>query len=156
MLAVIVYEAPAQGRTLDDAILHAAVHGWYEGHIAGEDGAGRLRALPEPAPVEEGATPSPPFPDPNSSLLAGILHKTKELFTSDELAPAAVCHAAGMAYAAGYVEGKRCPGCSFRGRNEVRAADVRAGRFAINLANGVATSVQAERNEAGLFDVEEE
>ncbi len=25
------------GASVEDAILHAAVHGWYEGHIEGED-----------------------------------------------------------------------------------------------------------------------
>ncbi|MFC8718073.1 hypothetical protein [Kitasatospora sp. NPDC057198] len=41
LLRVIVrnaVEAVRSGEaTVEEAILHAAVHGWYEGHIAGED-----------------------------------------------------------------------------------------------------------------------
>ncbi|WP_416484256.1 hypothetical protein [Streptomyces sp. CL12] len=41
VLRVIVGNATASVRngeaTVEEAILHAAVHGWYEGHIEGED-----------------------------------------------------------------------------------------------------------------------
>ncbi|MEV0537935.1 hypothetical protein [Kitasatospora sp. NPDC050463] len=37
VLQLVGANAVASVRTVEEAILHAAVHGWYEGHIQGED-----------------------------------------------------------------------------------------------------------------------
>ena len=47
-------------RDADAPVLHAAVLGWYEGHIEGEDSSGHAPQLPTTFPSNE--MPSPPFP----------------------------------------------------------------------------------------------
>src|SRR5437870_582657 len=133
MLAVTIYEAHAQASSLSQAVLNAAVHAWFEGHIAGEGDKKTTKA----GTKED--MPAPPFPSRDSRLLADIIKETSGLFTSEELTPAAVCYVAGIAWAAGYSEGKTCPGCSYRGTHPEKAAAVRAGESPTVLMNGVAT-----------------
>jgi hypothetical protein len=51
-------------RDADGPVLHAAVLGWYEGHIEGEDSSGHAPQMPTTFPSDE--MPSPPFPAPGS------------------------------------------------------------------------------------------
>ena len=133
LLAVVIYEAYAQGDDLSGAILRAAVQAWYEGHVAGE-GDKKAERVATDQPM-----PSPPFPSRDDPGLAGIIKQTRELFTSDELRPAAVSYVSGLAYAAGFAEGVRCGGCSYRGDNPDLAAAFRAGQKPIWLFQGVAS-----------------
>jgi hypothetical protein len=66
-----------------------------------------------------------------------MIKQARELFASDELIPAAVSYVAGLAYAAGFTEGVRCPGCSYRGDNPDLATAFRAGQKPICLFQGV-------------------
>ncbi|MGW9131977.1 hypothetical protein [Streptomyces sp. NPDC055681] len=70
MLGLIVGNAIESVRsgeaTVEEAILHAAVHGWYEGHVQGEDecpGCGFRGGLPKDSarlttPERRGAPPT--------------------------------------------------------------------------------------------------
>src|SRR5437879_3299217 len=62
VINLVLTVPPGQHRGADAPVLHAAVHGWYEGHIEGEDSSGHAPRLPSTFPSDE--MPSPPFPAP--------------------------------------------------------------------------------------------
>ena len=117
-------------------ILQVTVHSWYEGHIEGEAKAGRVQTLPTAQTSEPSEMPSPPFPSPNSEEAAAILRETFDRFSEDELT-SAVAFAAGLAWAAGYREGRECSGGTSRATSDTRlAAHLRADQAAVRLEGG--------------------
>lgn len=114
---------------LASLVLSALVHGWYEGHIDGES-TRRTPALASSqavAHVDEDMFPSPPFPDRHSPELRELLEETKRRFDMEALAPGAIAYAAGLGWSAGFREGQKCHGCSFRGADPTLAARWRRG-----------------------------
>jgi hypothetical protein len=62
--------------------------------------------------------PSPPFPDPDSSVLRLIIHNAIEAVQSGEATvETAIQHAAVHGWYEGHIQGEdACPGCDFRGQ----------------------------------------
>jgi hypothetical protein len=115
-------------RDADAPVLHAAVHGWYEGHIEGEDSSGHAPGLPTTFPSNE--MPSPPFPAPGpDSPVREIAAEVNERCGPADL-NGRVALAAALGWIGGWAEGRDCPGCTPRGRENVEmAAGLRAGEY---------------------------
>lgn len=108
------------------AILHAAVHGWMEGHVAAPGHELSVGAEDEPMPA-------PPFPGRHDPQLPEIVERVRSDFAHDEL-PAAVTAAAAYGWRAGRREGEQCPGCEMATADNELAAAIRAGRVEWRLS----------------------
>lgn len=95
----------------EHAIVHAAAHGWMEGHILAEEGR---RPRPEPVFVATAERPTPPFPSEHSERLIQIV-QDELLRHRGQLGEGAlseiVIASAARGWAAGYDEGLSCIGC---------------------------------------------
>jgi hypothetical protein len=103
---------------LDELIVHAAVHGWMEGHLAAPNH--RLD------PTFVGKMPCPPFPDPGDRRLERIINEASERFAEGE-EPAAVAFAAALGWKQGRVAGQECLGCAPQGHEHPAAHAMRSG-----------------------------
>jgi hypothetical protein len=110
------------------AIVHAAVYGWYEGHIE----AHAVKGNPSPVVEAPGGDefPSPPAPDENSLELKRIIDETSRRF-APSVAAGAFAFAAGLGWAAGFKEGSDCDGCVTPG--DSAAIAIRAGLEPVTL-----------------------
>ena len=95
--------------SLQGRIVHAAVHGWMEGHLAAPDH--------QLDPEYVGEMPSAPFPDPHDRRLEQIIKETSERFSDGE-EPAAVSFAAALGWKHGRAAGQECPGCAPQGHDD--------------------------------------
>lgn len=113
------------------AVMHAAVHGWYEGHVEGHAAKG------SPSPVKRTADPcpAPPYPGPHDPALKTIIDEAARRFPASAI-DGAIAFAAGLGWAAGLKEGGACSGCVTPGQNipgEPDPTDVRAGEESVTL-----------------------
>jgi len=122
--------ATSDAETLKSAVLHAAVHAWYEGHIEAHTVNGQP-AIGDASKLTS-SLPSPPFPPPDSEELGEILAEVEDRY-DDDVVMGAIAHAAGMAWAAGFRTGEKCRGCSWRGTDPELAAEMRSGRMTLML-----------------------
>ena len=99
-------------------VLHAAVHGWMEGHLA----APGHRFDPD----RVGGMPKPPFPDPDDERMPGIIEEALARFSEGE-EPGAIAFAAALGWQAGRNAGLDCPGCAPEGHQDPLARAMRAG-----------------------------
>jgi len=115
--------------TLQQRIVHAAVHGWMEGHLAAPDH--------QLDPEYVGEMPSAPFPDPHDRRLEQIIKETSERFGDGE-EPAAVAFAAALGWKQGRAAGQECPGCALQGHEHpaVRAMRSGEGKVEFRLPDG--------------------
>jgi hypothetical protein len=115
-------------RDADAPVLHAAVLGWYEGHIDGEDSSGHAPQMPTTFPSDE--MPSPPFPAPGpDSPVRKVAAEVNERCDPADL-NGRVALAAALGWIGGWAEGRSCPGCTPRGRENLEgAASLRAGEY---------------------------
>lgn len=100
-------------------IIHAAVHGWMEGHLAAP--GHKLD------PTNIGEMPDAPFPDPSDRRLKQIIEETETRFAGEKEEAAAVCFAAALGWQAGRQAGMDCPGCATVGWDTVEAKALRGG-----------------------------
>jgi hypothetical protein len=111
------------------AIVHAAVWGWYEGHVEAHAAKGR------PSPVVKAPDgddfPAPPAPDRDSVELKAIIDETSGRF-APSVAAGAFAFAAGLGWAAGFKEGSACGGCVTPG--DPSATAIRAGLVPVTLS----------------------
>lgn len=127
MLAWTIHDTARKRRRgeLDagQAVVDAAVHGWYEGHVEGHAAKGA------PSPVKRMADPcpAPPFPATDSTELESIVGEASRRFTREAI-DAAIAFAAGLGWAAGLREGAACPGCVTPGARIRGAPDATAVR----------------------------
>jgi hypothetical protein len=110
-------------------IVHAAVHGWMEGHLGAPDHKLDPRYI--------GEMPSAPFPDPSDRRLLQIVDETKERFGEGE-EPAAVAFAVARAWKQGLAAGQECLGCAPQGHDDPDARAMRsgAGKVEFHLRKG--------------------
>jgi hypothetical protein len=113
-----------RGTSLEGRIVHAAVHGWMEGHLSapGHDF--------DPANV--GGMPEPPFPHSNDPQLGQIIDETSRRFRNGE-EPAAVAFAAALGWQAGRATAGECLGCAPEGYDEPVARAMREGRGGVRF-----------------------
>jgi hypothetical protein len=104
--------------TLGQRIVHAAVHGWMEGHLAAPGH--------QLDPENVGEMPAAPFPDPHDRRLEQIIKEASERFGDGE-EPAAVAYAAALGWRQGPEAGQECPGCAPRGHEDPDARAMRSG-----------------------------
>jgi hypothetical protein len=110
------------------AELFAAVHGWYEGHIAAELGGRPEDALPKGPPHE---MPDPPWPADDEPELATVLRQVDELFEGSDK-EGRVFAAAALGWAAGRRAAARCEGCLTQGISlGPLAAELRSGNLRV-------------------------
>ena len=116
------FTAAEAGVSLEARILHAAVHGWMEGHLSSP--GHRFD------PGNVGTMPEPPFPDPNDQQLHQIVEETMRRFREGE-EPAAAAFAAALGWQAG-----RATAGSFRrtgGRHAARPAQSECGCGGVSM-----------------------
>ena len=113
--------------SLQDRLVHAAVHGWMEGHLSSP--GHRL----DPDNVSD--MPEPPFPHPDDPQLRQILEETSRRFREGE-EPAAVAFAAALGWQAGRATAGECPGCAPPGHDDPAAKAMREGRGEIRFELG--------------------
>lgn len=118
-LVLVLLEAhhEAGSTSFEAAVIHAAVHGWMEGHLA----------APGHLPGPPGEMPDPPFPNPADQALQDIVDETHRRFAEDERV-GAVAFAVGEGWRAGHQAGKLCTGCAILGADDPLASAMRAGR----------------------------
>lgn len=104
--------------SLQERIVHAAVHGWMEGHLAAP--GHRLD------PAYAGDMPAAPFPDPHDRRLGQIIKESVERFGDGE-EPAAVAFAAALGWKQGREAGQECTGCAPEGHDHPAARAMRSG-----------------------------
>jgi hypothetical protein len=104
--------------SLQGRIVHAAVHGWMEGHLAAPGH--------QLDPAYVGKMPAAPFPDPHDRRLSQIVKETSERFGDGE-EPAAVAFAAALGWKQGLAAGQECPGCAPEGNEHPAARALRSG-----------------------------
>lgn len=114
-----------RGTSLEARIVHAAVHGWMEGHLSSP--GHRL----DPANV--GEMPEPPFPHPDDPQLGQIVVDASRRFRHGE-EPAAVAFAAALGWQAGRASAGECPGCAPKGHDDPVARAMREGRGHVRFA----------------------
>ena len=103
-----------------DVVLHAAVHGWMEGHLAAPG-----HRVSGDASGDQ--MPAPPFPARGSGRLREIVSETMARFGDDE-EPAAAMYAAALGWRLGRQEGLDCPGCALALADQPIPRAIRAGR----------------------------
>jgi hypothetical protein len=119
------FDEPDQNMSLEVRVMHAAVHGWFEGHIA----------APEHRIDRDAATsamPAAPFPDPTDRRLTSIVDETLGRFTDGE-EPAAVSYAAALGWKTGRHAGQECPGCNPEGHTAAMSQAMRSGEVQIRF-----------------------
>ena len=99
-------------------VLHAAVHGWMEGHLAAPGH--------QLDPDRVGGMPNPPFPGPDNERMPGILEETLGRFSEGE-EPGAIAFAAALGWQAGRNAGLDCPGCAPESHQDPLARSMRTG-----------------------------
>ncbi|MGH3008549.1 MAG: hypothetical protein ACRDLM_03975 [Gaiellaceae bacterium] len=116
-----------RGASLEGRLVHAAVHGWMEGHLASP--SHRLD------PDNVGEMPDPPFPHPDDPQLGQIVAEASRRFREGE-EPAAVAFAAALGWQAGRATAVECPGCAPTGHDEPAARAMREGRGDVRFVLG--------------------
>jgi len=106
-------ESPFEAR-----VVHAAVHGWMEGHLSSP--GHRLD------PDHVGEMPEPPFPHPDDPQLGQIIDEVAGRFREGE-EPAAVAFAAALGWQAGRATAGECPGCAPPRHDDPKAMAMRKG-----------------------------
>lgn len=114
----------AHGASLEERIVHAAVHGWMEGHLSAP--GHRFD------PSHVGGMPDPPFPDPDDPQLQQIVEEARRRFREGE-EPAAAAFAAALGWQAGRATSGECPGCAPKGYDDPVARALREGRGKIEF-----------------------
>lgn len=110
-------------------VLYAVVHGYYEGHIAGELSArgDGLESGPMPA------MPESPWPSPGDAGLAAVAKQLDEWFDPED-AEGRVAAAAALGWALGRQAGLECPGCiTTEAVAPGSSRAIRGGRFGITI-----------------------
>jgi hypothetical protein len=109
---------------LEDRVVHAAVHGWMEGHLSSP--GHRLN------PANVGQMPQRPFPATDDPQLDQIVEETLSRFREGE-EPAAIAFAAALGWQAGRATAGECPGCAPEGHDDPAAMAMREGRGGIRF-----------------------
>jgi hypothetical protein len=110
--------------SLKERIVHAAVHGWMEGHLAAPNH--RID------PTFTGEMPAAPWPDPTDRRLKRIIEEATERFDEGE-EPAAVAFAAALGWKQGRAAGQECPGCALEGHDDPFVQAMRSGGVTIEF-----------------------
>jgi hypothetical protein len=116
-----------RGTSLQDRLVHAAVHGWMEGHLSSpghrldRDNVGNI--------------PNAPFPHPDDPQLREIVDEASRRFRVGE-EPAAVAFAAALGWQAGRATAGECPGCAPAGFDDPVAKAMREGHGEIRFVLG--------------------
>lgn len=105
---------------VEHAIVHAAGHGWMEGHVLAEEGR---EPRPEPIFVATDEMPTPPFPSHRSDDFAAIFNDELRRYEQQggEALSEILIAAAARGWAGGYQEGLSCIGCMPPGGEETLA-----------------------------------
>lgn len=103
-----------------NVVLHAAVHGWMEGHLAAP---GHVVS----ADTSGREMPVPPFPERESRELREIVSETMARFRDGE-EPAAAMYAAALGWRLGRQQGLDCPGCALALADQPIPRAIRAGQ----------------------------
>ena len=90
----------------DAPVLHAAVLGWYEGHIEGEDSSGHAPQMPTTFPSDEMSSPPFPAPGPDSPVRK-VAAKVNDRCDPADL-NGRVALAAALGWIGGWTEGRSC------------------------------------------------
>jgi hypothetical protein len=128
-LLTVINGVFASGEAHDrfEVVLHAAVHGWMEGHVAAP--GHRLAAA-----TSDEEMPVPPYPSRDSEALREILAEAMDRFGDDE-EPAVALFAAALGWRAGRQEGLDCTGCALIHADQPIARAIRdgTGRYEFHL-----------------------
>lgn len=130
LLAYLVWSA-SQKATVEAAVLDAAVHGWYEGHIQAHiDRNEEVSVRPE-----DPENPfRPPFPaDGNEKFRQARIVAGHYAGSDRTRIPGAAACAAGLAWLGGYDEAATCTGCSPTGESQTEADQLRRGQRRFEL-----------------------
>jgi hypothetical protein len=125
-LLVVITETLAEvgDSPLDALVMHAAVHGWMEGHLSAP--GHRLDS------ENEQTMPNPPFPNPADELLQRIVREALSRFSPGE-EPAAITYAAALGWQAGRLTANECPGCSPPGHDHATPRAIRSGQATVEF-----------------------
>lgn len=125
MMALTIWNTQTDPKytKIKDGALLVAVHAWYEGHVDEHIKRGVAQDFPSP----QDDCPSPPFPDRDDARLYDIATRFTKEFPPDAPAVAVLAFTAGLAWNAGFEDGKKCPGCVPPGNPEV-GANIRMGK----------------------------
>ncbi len=134
MLPLLIWNAQTKARSIDSAVLNAAVHGWYEGHIARHLDDGVKVPI---APADADGSIRPPFPEDLNAEFRQIRATAQNLCEGESaLIPGVIAVAAGLAWKAGYREGGSCRGCVATGAVSSQVAEqMRRGQTSIQLVS---------------------
>lgn len=105
--------------SFESRVVHAAVHGWMEGHLSAPGHQFDIENV--------GEMPEAPFPHPDDPQLREIVDEVLRRFRQGE-EPAAVAFAAALGWQAGRATAGECLGCAPEGHDEPVAMAMREGR----------------------------
>jgi hypothetical protein len=105
-------------------VVHAAVHGWMEGHLAAPGH--------HLDPDRVGGMPNPPFPSPEDERMRTVVEEALRRFSEGE-EPGAIAFAAALGWQAGRIAGGDCPGCAPESHQDPLALAMRAGTAEIRF-----------------------
>lgn len=113
-----------RGTSFETRAVHAAVHGWMEGHLSSPGH--------HLDPNNVGEMPEPPFPSQDDPQLKQIVEEVLSRFREGE-EPAAVAFAAALGWQAGRATAGECIGCAPEGHDDPAAIAMRQGRGEIRF-----------------------